>query len=631
MNGTVNNKLFTKANVYGMLVFVLSMIFTQYFSYQRYLINKSSEQNELANAANISRERIQEIFNHNESAIQTLAFVINKYGVPDDFDSLAASIIKTNKNIDALQLVKGGKIIKVFPLAGNEKVIGYNILLDPRRNIEALKSIESKSIFFSGPFELLQGGMGMVGRLPIFINNEFWGFSACIIKLNTFIEHAGIINSENSYFSYQLSKINPNTGKEEFFLNGFSDFNFKNSLKNKLNHDNLNFYISKNKSDIKKLSAMFVLLGVLLSTIAGLFTYNIVKKPEELAKLVREKTNEIYQSEYKYRTSLSRITDGFVSLDKNWCYTYMNKKAGEIFNRNPTDMIGKHIWTEFPEGIGQPFHLAYEKSMKEQVYIYLEEYYPPYDKWFENHIYPSHEGLSIYFRDITLRKKHEIEIIKINEQLKNLSNYLQTAIENERTHIAREIHDELGQLLTGIKMDASWIRNKNQNEWNNDVLDEKAIKLLELIDKSIVVVRKIAKELRPGVLDNLGLEAAIEWQANEFENKYKIRNTFNTKLDGRNFDDKINTTVFRIYQETLTNIARHANASNVVTNLEIIGNNLELEVIDDGIGINNKIKSNEVTYGLLGMKERTENLGGKFSIENFEGGGTIVKVNIPLS
>lgn len=107
---------------------------------------------------------------------------------------------------------------------------------------------------------------------------------------------------------------------------------------------------------------------------------------------------------------LENIADAFVSLDNNWCYTYMNKKAGEIFGRNPKEMIGKHIWTEFPEGIGQPFHLYYEKAMLEQRFIQFEEYYLPYDKWFENRIYPSKEGISIFFQDITERKRVEKEI-----------------------------------------------------------------------------------------------------------------------------------------------------------------------------------------------------------------------------
>jgi PAS domain S-box-containing protein len=116
-----------------------------------------------------------------------------------------------------------------------------------------------------------------------------------------------------------------------------------------------------------------------------------------------------------YRMVFERISDAFVALDNNWCYTYMNKKAGEIFNRNPEEMIGKHIWTEFPEGIDQKFYKAYHKALKEQIYIQYEEYYPPYNKWFVNHIYPSADGLSIYFNDITERKLEE-ENQRINER-----------------------------------------------------------------------------------------------------------------------------------------------------------------------------------------------------------------------
>lgn len=107
---------------------------------------------------------------------------------------------------------------------------------------------------------------------------------------------------------------------------------------------------------------------------------------------------------------LESMSDAFVSIDFNWCYTYMNKKAGEIFERNPADIIGKHIWTEFPEGIGQPFQLNYEKVMTERIPISLEEYYPPYDRWFENHIYPTENGISVFFHDITNTKKNELQL-----------------------------------------------------------------------------------------------------------------------------------------------------------------------------------------------------------------------------
>ena len=138
---------------------------------------------------------------------------------------------------------------------------------------------------------------------------------------------------------------------------------------------------------------------------------------EQVAKAFTEKNN-----------ILERITEAFVSLDTNWCYTFMNKKAGGIFNCDPDKMIGKHIWTEFPEGKNQPFHLAYEKAMATQQYIYLEEHYPPYDLWFENHIYPSSDGLSIFFRDISDRKINEENLRKLNERFEKATEATQDAI-----------------------------------------------------------------------------------------------------------------------------------------------------------------------------------------------------------
>ena len=123
-----------------------------------------------------------------------------------------------------------------------------------------------------------------------------------------------------------------------------------------------------------------------------------------------------------FKLILDRISDAFVSLDKNRCYTYVNAKAGEILNRNPESLIGKHIWTEFPEGVGKPFYLAYEKAMKEQVQVQIEEYYPPYNKWFENSIYPSAHGLSIFFKDITEKKLAESLLVYENETLAMLAN-----------------------------------------------------------------------------------------------------------------------------------------------------------------------------------------------------------------
>jgi diguanylate cyclase (GGDEF)-like protein/PAS domain S-box-containing protein len=119
-----------------------------------------------------------------------------------------------------------------------------------------------------------------------------------------------------------------------------------------------------------------------------------------------------------------RITDAFVALDTNWIYTYVNSKAAQIFGRRPEDLIGKHIWTEFPEGVDQPFHHYYQQAMAEQKPLLLEEYYPPYDRWFENRIYPSPEGLTIYFHDITERVRQQQALMRrvTHDELTGLPN-----------------------------------------------------------------------------------------------------------------------------------------------------------------------------------------------------------------
>lgn len=134
---------------------------------------------------------------------------------------------------------------------------------------------------------------------------------------------------------------------------------------------------------------------------------------------------------------LEQITDAFVSLDLNWRYTYVNKKAGKIFNRPPEDLIGKHIWTEFPEGVGQSFYHAYQKATREQRYIHLEEYYPPWDRWYENHIYPSEAGLSIFFQDVTKRKIAQRHQKILGQQLQRAQTTLQIQTKIQ-TRISRQ-------------------------------------------------------------------------------------------------------------------------------------------------------------------------------------------------
>ncbi len=225
-------------------------------------------------------------------------------------------------------------------------------------------------------------------------------------------------------------------------------------------------------------------------------------------------------------------------------------------------------------------------------------------------------------------RRAEEQLRESHEQLRALSTYLQSVREEERTRIAREVHDELGQALTSCKLDLSWIAGKLPRELKP--LVEKTRALTSHIDSTIQTVRRISTELRPGVLDHLGLVAALEWQANEFQNRTGIKCDVRSNLRERPLDQNLSTTFFRIFQETLTNVIRHAGATQVSVDLQEEDGRITLDVKDNGRGISRSEMSRTNSMGLLGMRERAALLGGIFKIGRLvRGRGTRVNVSIP--
>ena len=195
--------------------------------------------------------------------------------------------------------------------------------------------------------------------------------------------------------------------------------------------------------------------------------------------------------------------------------------------------------------------------------------------------------------------------------------------------IAREIHDELGQALTGMKMDASWLRRHTPDGAAST--QDKITGMIELIDSTIQTVRRIASELRPGVLDNLGLIPAIEWQAQEFQQRTGIMCDVNSNVESLTLDKSHSTALFRIFQETLTNVVRHSNASRVSVRIEAEKHHVMMRIEDNGKGIRPEDITDSRSLGLLGMRERALLLGGTMEIKGAEGQGTVVSVNMPTS
>jgi signal transduction histidine kinase len=221
----------------------------------------------------------------------------------------------------------------------------------------------------------------------------------------------------------------------------------------------------------------------------------------------------------------------------------------------------------------------------------------------------------------------EEELKGSQEKLRNLADYLQSVREQERTSIAREIHDELAQALTALKMDIFWLGKKLPKD--QQTLLDKTKAMIKLTDMTIKTVKKISTELRPGLLDDLGLVAAIEWQAEEFKNRTGITCRIDVDPEDIMVEEKRSTILFRIFQETLTNIARHAKATRVTASLKEKDDKLELRVRDNGKGITKEQISNPKSFGLMGIRERAKSWRGEVKISGSPDKGTTVVVRIP--
>lgn len=344
------------------------------------------------------------------------------------------------------------------------------------------------------------------------------------------------------------------------------------------------------------------------------------------------------ESEDKFRSLAEESLVG-VYLVQDGVFKYVNPKFAAIFgfsideiiNRKklqdliaPEDweMVQKHLQDRF-SGKVKSVNYEFRAITREQRSIWVEV----------------HGSISVFrgkpailgtLLDITERKKAEKRLRQSAAQLRALSEHLQTVREEERSQIAHEIHDELGQALTVLKMDTAWLAKKLSP--GTELLRKKIQSMSQLIDNTIKVVQRVSSELKPSILEDLGLTAAVEWQTLEFEKRSGISCEVNFAMKKNVvLPHKLELTLFRILQETLTNVYRHARASKVKVELKEKSNRIILKIEDNGVGIKESQLSDPASFGLLGMRERIFPWGGKVDIRGIDQKGTTVTVTVPLT
>jgi len=347
------------------------------------------------------------------------------------------------------------------------------------------------------------------------------------------------------------------------------------------------------------------------------------------------------QSEERYRLIVENQTEFIVKWLPDGTRTFVNESYCRYFGVSEDECVGTSFMPlVFPEFRDYVRRLT--GALTPDAPEYTDEHlsFVPggqrWQQWTNRGIFDASGNLVELLssgRDITDRKLAEEREKESRRQLRALSAHLQSVREEERTRIAREIHDELGQALTGLKMDLSFVQSGVGKAADPGLarLVERTTSMSRLIDSTIQTVRRIATQLRPGILDDLGLVAALEWQAQDFQSRTGIVCRFKSDLEHLDLDRDRSTAAFRIFQETLTNIARHSGANAVDVNLRHSDGEVVLHVMDNGKGILEADISGGGSLGILGMRERAHELGGELKIDGDQGKGTTVTLRIPLA
>jgi PAS domain S-box-containing protein len=342
---------------------------------------------------------------------------------------------------------------------------------------------------------------------------------------------------------------------------------------------------------------------------------------KDLERLVRKQTEEI--------TNILTYTPAVVYIkDKAGRFTLVNTRYEELFNVRNAEIRGKTDYDILPQKLADQFRASDLQVLKELRSLQVEEHiqqsdglhtylavkFPIYDES------GAISGVCGILNDITAVKKAQT-------QLRRLSGSIMDNQEKERSAIARELHDELGQVLTALRMDSVWMYERLKQA--DPKASERALTMCRLIDKNIEDVRGMAFRLRPGVLDDLGLVDALEWYTADFERRTEIACVFEHK-DVASLSDGISTAAYRIAQEALTNVARHASANHVEVVLKTRDSLLTLAVVDDGQGFESQHLSESEGLGVAGMRERATLVGGALEVHSEPKGGTRVYFKVPI-
>ncbi len=430
VNLTNISKKYFSPGVSGLIVGVLIILIGCIIASLRYQVLTQHQERELQGVLELIEQNIERTIQESYNAALTLALTVSDDGEVKNFEKVAEQISKNSSVVDVLELVPDGVIEYVYPLEGNESVVGYDIKNDPKVNAEVIKAAELGTMYFAGPIDLKQGGQAVIGRLPITIEGELWGFSATLVYMETLIEKSGINRFPKDRYYFQLSKVNPNTGEEEFFLpineevelDSFSSINFP--------EGDWRLYAKRLDTQFAVTSFwLIVVFSILFGFFCAIMTAKFLRRPEELQNLLHQKSEQLLISREKFKKNselLQSILESpqdmiIFSLDADYNYlafTISHKKMMKKLWGQDIE-VGKNMIDYVPDPqIKNQLKTDFDRALGGEHFEYIQKYgnenFP--DQYWENRFAPitskdnSVVGLTLYVTNITHRIEAEKEI-----------------------------------------------------------------------------------------------------------------------------------------------------------------------------------------------------------------------------
>ena len=379
-----------------------------------------------------------------------------------------------------------------------------------------------------------------------------------------------------------------------------------------------------------------------ISFVLGVAVIAAVGATAWLRIAVRREVAEVQQAtDARLGSIIDTAMDAIITMDEAHNILLFNVAAEKVFGRQRESVIGEKLEILLPQryraahqghihqfgATGVSSRRMGDKTVLTGLRANGEEF--PIDASISQHGEPGNKLFTVILRDISLRLQTEQELRQSREEIRELASASQTAREQERSRVARELHDEIGGALTALKMDTAWISERLPQ--SEAILNEKLSSMRKMLDNTVTATRRIASDLRPMMLDDLGLAPATEWLVHDFERRTGIVCELAIALPEIDIPREMATSVFRILQESLTNVTKHARATHAEITLDTEDGMLVLTINDNGRGFDTAGPRVPQSYGLIGMRERVALLGGQIRVNSVSGEGTVVEARIALA